>query len=44
MDRVRPEYDMVSMGKKMQYYRKLWNISVEEVRQYMHFFICTGNL
>lgn len=24
-------------GKKMQYYRKLRNISVEEVRQYMHF-------
>lgn len=37
MDRVRPEYDMVAMGKKMQYYRKLRNLSVEEVRQYMQF-------
>lgn len=37
MDKVRPEYDMAAMGKKMQYYRKLRNISVEEVRQYMHF-------
>ena len=37
MDKVRPEYDMITMGKKMQYYRKLRNISVEEVRQYMHF-------
>lgn len=37
MDKVRPEYDMKAMGKKMQYYRKLCDISVEEVRQYMHF-------
>lgn len=37
MDRVRPEYDMVAMGKKMQYYRKLRNLSVEDVRQYMQF-------
>ena len=37
MDRVRPEYDMIAMGKKMQYYRKLRNRSVEEVRQYMQF-------
>jgi len=37
MEKVRAEYDMIAMGKKMQYYRKLRNFSVEEVRKYMHF-------
>lgn len=37
MEKVRAEYDMIAMGKKMQYYRKLRNLSVEEVRQYMRF-------
>ena len=33
----RPEYDMKAMGRKMKYYRKLRNFSVEDVRAYMQF-------
>lgn len=31
----RPEYDMKAMGRKMKYYRRLRNLTVEDVRVYM---------
>lgn len=37
MNLSRPEYDMASMGHKMKYYRKLRNLTVEDVRVYMQF-------
>lgn len=37
MNCARSEYDMKAMGKRMQYYCKLRNLTVEEVRQYMKF-------
>lgn len=37
MNQSRPEYDMNEMGRKMKYYRKLRNLTVEEVRLYMQF-------
>lgn len=35
MNRARPEYDMKAMGCKIKYYRKLRNLTVEDVRTYM---------
>ncbi|MBQ8519078.1 MAG: helix-turn-helix transcriptional regulator [Agathobacter sp.] len=37
MNRPRPEYDMKAMGLKMKYYRRLRNLTVEDVRMYMKF-------
>lgn len=37
MNLSRPEYDMKAMGRKMKYYRKLRNLTVEDVRRYMQF-------
>ena len=35
MEISRPEYDMKAMGRKMKYYRRLRNLTVEDVRIYM---------
>lgn len=37
MNQARSEYDMKAMGCKMKYYRKLRNLTVEDVRTYMKF-------
>ena len=37
MSVTRPVYDMKAMGRKMKYYRKLRNLTVEDVRLYMQF-------
>lgn len=37
MNMTRPEYDMEAMGRRMKYYRKQKNLSVEDVREYMQF-------
>ena len=35
MEISRPEYDMKEMGRKMKHYRRLRNLTVEDVRIYM---------
>lgn len=37
MNILRPEYDMIEMGRKMKYYRELRGFTVEDVREYMQF-------